>query len=120
MTITTSYGRVVNGAIQYAPKPLVINGQSMWTNSATVYHLNGWFTVRKTSMPTKKGYYYTEYWEEDEEGYEVVQRWQEHEVVEPEPSKLDILIERTSMMDDVITAIMEDIIPDLYAVEDDE
>lgn len=120
MGITDKFGRVVNGAVQYAPKPLVINGQRMWTNNATIYHQNGWFTVRRTPMPTKEGFYYTEYWEEDEEGYEVVQRWREHEIVEPEPSEIDMLTERVGMIDEVITALMEDIIPDLCAVEDDE
>ena len=72
-----NYAKLENGALKYAPVPLVIDGENVWTNVESVYLENGYCKVIRTASPVKDGHYYTTYWEM--EGAEIVQKWEEHE-----------------------------------------
>ncbi|MGN0806822.1 MAG: hypothetical protein ACI4MN_00015 [Candidatus Coproplasma sp.] len=74
-----------NGALEYAPVPLVIDGVNVWTNEETKYNALGYYKIERTEMPEKEGYYYTDFWELSEN--KVVQRWEEHENPVPEPTE---------------------------------
>ena len=72
-----SFGKLENGALYYAPLPLVINGENIWTNVEKVYNEQGYYVIERTQAPTKEGYYYTYYWEMGNN--KIVQHWEEHE-----------------------------------------
>lgn len=72
-----SFGKLENGALYYAPLPLVINGENIWTNVEKIYNEQGYYAIEWTQAPTKEGYYYTYYWEM--ENNKIAQRWEEHE-----------------------------------------
>ena len=74
-----------DGAIEYAPLPLVINGENVWTNIEAEYNALGFYEIKRTEMPEKEGYYYTDFWELADN--KIVQRWQEHENPVPEPTE---------------------------------
>lgn len=65
------------GLLTYAPRPLVIDDNVVYTNDSTIYIENGYYPIVKTEQPVKEGYYYTEYYEQVEN--EIVQKWAEHE-----------------------------------------
>ena len=52
-----------SGALEYAPLPLVINGENVWTNIEGTYNEQGYYLIERTDTPIKEGYYYTDYWE---------------------------------------------------------
>ena len=74
-----------DGALEYAPLPLVINGKNVWTNIEAEYNKLGFYEIKRTEMPEKEGFYYTDYWELAEN--KIVQRWEEHEAPIPEPTE---------------------------------
>lgn len=74
-----------DGTLEYAPLPLIINGEKVWTNIEGEYNKLGFYEITKTEMPEKEGYYYTVFWEL--ENNKIVQRWQEHENPIPEPTE---------------------------------
>ena len=74
-----------DGGLEYAPLPLVINGENVWTNIEAEYNALGFYEIKRTEMPEKEGFYYTDYWEL--ENNKIVQRWQEHENPIPEPTE---------------------------------
>lgn len=74
-----------SGALEYAPVPLVINGVNVWTNIEAEYNKLGFYEIKRTEMPEKEGFYYTDYWELSEN--KIVQRWEEHEAPIPEPTE---------------------------------
>ena len=74
-----------SGALEYAPLPLVIDGENVWTNIEAEYNKLGFYEITRTEMPEKEGYYYTAFWELSEN--KIVQRWQEHEAPIPEPTE---------------------------------
>ena len=74
-----------SGGLEYAPLPLVIDGVNVWTNIEAEYNKLGFYEITKTEMPEKEGYYYTVFWEL--ENNKIVQRWQEHENPIPEPTE---------------------------------
>lgn len=74
-----------DGALEYAPVPLVINGENVWTNIEGEYNTLGFYEIKRTEMPEKEGFYYTDYWELAEN--KIVQRWEEHENPIPEPTE---------------------------------
>lgn len=74
-----------DGALEYAPLPLVINGKNVWTNIEAEYNALGFYEITRTAIPEKEGYYYTDFWELAEN--KIVQRWQEHENPIPEPTE---------------------------------
>ena len=74
-----------SGGLEYAPLPLVINGENVWTNIEAEYNALGFYEIKRTEMPEKEGYYYTDFWELAEN--KIVQRWEEHEAPIPEPTE---------------------------------
>lgn len=90
--ITGDYG------VEYAPSPLVIDGENVWTNIPETYFAQGYYPVIKTEMPEKEGYHYISYWEQ--ENGSVVQKWEEHEIP-PEP------IAEVATEEDINQAIQE-------------
>lgn len=74
-----------DGALEYAPLPLVIDGKNVWTNIEAEYNALGFYEITRTEMPEKEGFYYTDFWELAEN--KIVQRWQEHENPIPEPTE---------------------------------
>lgn len=86
MAYNYKYAKIKNdGELEYAPLPLVINGEKVWTNIEAEYNKLGFYEITKTEMPEKEGYYYTVFWEL--ENNKIVQRWQEHENPIPEPTE---------------------------------
>ena len=74
-----------DGGLEYAPLPLVINGENVWTNIESEYNALGFYEITRTEMPEKEGYYYTDFWELAEN--KIVQRWEEHENPVPVPTE---------------------------------
>ena len=74
-----------DGALEYAPLPLVINGENVWTNIEAEYNALGFYEIKRTAIPEKEGFYYTDFWELADN--KIVQRWQEHENPIPEPTE---------------------------------
>lgn len=74
-----------SGGLEYAPLPLVINGENVWTNIEAEYNALGYYEIKRTAMPEKEGYYFTDFWELAEN--KIVQRWEEHENPIPEPTE---------------------------------
>ena len=64
--------------LEFAPLPLLINGNNVWTNIPEIYIENGYYPIEKTKTPEKEGFYYISYWEF--ENNKCVQKWEEHEV----------------------------------------
>lgn len=94
MTINKKYAKLENGALIYAPTPLIINDEPVWTNDESIYLEQGYYNVVLTDKPVKEGYYYTSYWEI--EGSNIVQKWEEHEKIvippiEPDPTADQVL-----------------------------
>lgn len=74
-----------SGGLEYAPLPLVINGENVWTNIEAEYNALGFYEIKRTEMPEKEGFYYTDFWELAEN--KIVQRWEEHENPVPVPTE---------------------------------
>ena len=74
-----------SGGLEYAPLPLVIDGVNVWTNIEAEYNALGFYEIKRTEMPEKEGFYYTAFWEL--ENNKIVQRWEEHEAPIPEPTE---------------------------------
>lgn len=88
--------------IEYAPKPLIIDGQKVYTNDEHLYNQQGWYKVVETARPTREGYYYTPYWEIVDNTCE--EQWEEHaNPPEPEPTWEDTIEAQV-----MFTAIMTD------------
>ena len=68
-----------SGDIEYAPIPLVIEEENVWTNAPDVYTECGYYPIRNIEIPERDGFYYTYYYEL--EGNEIVGKWEEHEEV---------------------------------------
>ena len=86
MSYNYKYAKIKeDGGLEYAPLPLVINGENVWTNIEAEYNALGFYEIKRTEMPEKEGYYYTDFWELAEN--KIVQRWEEHENPIPEPTE---------------------------------
>lgn len=66
-----------SGGLEFAPLPLIIDGLNVWTNVEAKYNSLGYYEVICTDTPQKEGYYYTFYYEI--ENNKLVQKWEEHE-----------------------------------------
>lgn len=64
-----------NGSIQYAPLPLLINGNT-WTNDVKLHESFGYYPVIKTRKPEREGYYYTSYYVF--ENNTCIEKWKEN------------------------------------------
>lgn len=71
------------GSLVYAPLPLAVNEENVWTNVPEVYIGQGYYPIVKTEMPEKEGFYYTSYWAIEKK--KCVQKWEEHEIIPEEP-----------------------------------
>lgn len=69
-----------SGELEFAPLPLVINGDNVWTNIPEAYIENGYYPIERTKAPEKEGFYYTDFWAF--ENNKCVQKWEEHEIPE--------------------------------------
>lgn len=68
------YAKLINGALQTAPKHITIGDKNIWNASAETMLSQGWKLVVFTDAPeAPSGYYYESAWEEDET--EIVQTW---------------------------------------------
>ncbi len=86
-------------SLEYAPSEFDYNGLHYnATNSEEIYNAIGYLRFIKTEMPYKEGYYFTAFYEV--ENNELVEKWEEHE--EPEAPIYDVATE-----EDIRIAIKE-------------
>lgn len=64
--------------LEYAPIPLFIDGVNVWTNEEAKYNSLGYYEIVRTESPTKEGYYYSSFYELEEN--KLVEKWEEHEI----------------------------------------
>ena len=69
------YGKLIDGALHFAPKKLPGNGVNVWNAPAEMYLAQDWKPVVFTEAPDDPpaGYYYEGGWEEQAES--IVQTW---------------------------------------------
>lgn len=70
-------------SLVYAPLPLIVNGENVWTNTPEVYIGQGYYPLIKTDMPVKEGFYYTSYWTYDTDNKICHEEWEEHKIPTP-------------------------------------
>lgn len=79
------YAKLIDGALQYAPNPIRVDGRDIFTTDPTLY---GYKPVVRPDPPEQEGYYaIPNGWEETET--ELIQKWRLEPVPTPEPSDLD-------------------------------
>ncbi len=61
------FGKLINGAIKYAPYPLVDGDSVIYTQDANIYKAHGWKPIERSECPVTEKLYYTESWHEDED-----------------------------------------------------
>ena len=95
MANTNRFGKLIEGAITYAPRSLVIDGREIWNPRAETYAQAGYLPVvdAAPSEPPREGYHYTpDGWEERDGAIRRV--WREEANPPPPPrrwTRLDIL-----------------------------
>lgn len=81
------YAKLINGAIYYAPNPILHNGLMRYNPPGSVYEAEGYKPVRYTDPPTPEpGYTVVPSWVETAE--EIVQMWTEEEELNPDENRL--------------------------------
>lgn len=79
------YAKLIDGALQYAPKRLTINGRVHYHPSVELYESLGYLEVVETPYPEisegEEAKYYESYWEE--QNGQIVKVWTETEPSEP-------------------------------------
>lgn len=70
-----------NGFLVYAPKPLIIDGEKIWTNREDLHLNQGYYPVIFSEKPVKEGYCYEAYYELVDN--QIIQKWKEHKIEEP-------------------------------------
>lgn len=87
-----NFGRAsLNFTIAYAPTPLIIGGEEVYTNDPAVYHEQGWFDVVITDKPEDTATkIYTPYWRENISDKKVFCYWHEEERPVPDDTIEDI------------------------------
>ena len=68
------YGKLVNGELRGAPRPIKTADGDVFTNDPTVYLENGYKEIVMTSYP-QDGKYYVSSWSENDT--QIVQTWTE-------------------------------------------
>lgn len=76
--INRNYGKIVNNKLEYAYRPMLINGEWHSNPSNELLLELGYKPIEYTEMPVKEGYYYTSSFED--EGSKILQVWTEHEI----------------------------------------
>lgn len=100
------FAKLENDTLVYAELPLVIDGQNVWTNDASVMLTQGFYPVVRSEMPTKDGYYYTESWAVVDN--ELVNTWTEHAIETTETSVVTKSVEeQIADLQEAVTAIYE-------------
>ncbi len=78
------YAKLIDGALQIAPKKLLGDGVIVYNPPAEMYLEQGWKPVQYTDPPeAPSGYYYESSWEEQTEA--IVQTW----TLTPLPDDID-------------------------------
>ena len=78
------YGKLIDGALQIAPKKLPGDGVVVYNPPESMYREQGWKPVQLTDEPeAPSGYYYESGWEEQPEA--IVQTW----TLTPLPDDID-------------------------------
>ena len=78
------YAKLIDGALQIAPKKLPGDGTIVYNPPAEMYAAQGWKPVQYTDPPeAPSGYYYESGWEETAEA--IVQTW----TLTPLPDDID-------------------------------
>ena len=71
--LTTKYGRLIDGAVQYAPMPLMIDDKPVFTNREALYLAHGYKRIVNTPRPDEvEGFTLTSEWVETEDSIELV------------------------------------------------
>ena len=76
--VTTKYGKLVDGRVQYMPIPLTVGDVPTWTNDPAIYAAEGYLPVEHHAKPVREGYWYELSWQE-QDGV-IRQTWVEHEI----------------------------------------
>lgn len=76
------YGKLVNGELRGAPRPLKTADGDVFTNNATIYLANGYKPIILTDSPSD-GKSYIDSWTETET--EIVQVWTEQPQTDNDP-----------------------------------
>ena len=72
------YAKLINGALQYAPNHITVNGNNIWNASAELMLDQGWKPVVFTEQPEPEpGYYYESGWKETTK--KITQTWTKKE-----------------------------------------
>lgn len=66
-----------SGNIEYAPLPLVIDGENFWTNDPEKHLAQGYYPVIRTDKPVEEGFFFAEYFEFEEGN--IIQYWKRYE-----------------------------------------
>lgn len=92
MNKNRNFARVKDGALLYAPNPLLIGDTQYITNDPALYLRAGWKQVVKIPEPDPvEGYMWILSWEETDT--EVVQTWTQMEAPEPQPSEFETALQ---------------------------
>ena len=97
-SINRKFGKLVDGAITYAPRSLVIDGREIWNPRAETYAAAGYLPVVEASPsePAPEGYHYTpDGWEERDGAIRRV--WREEANPPPPPRRWTRLSIKTAL-----------------------
>ena len=97
-SINRNFGRLVEGAITYAPRSLIIDGREIWNPRAETYAQAGYLPVVEASPsdPPREGYHYApDGWEERDGAIRRV--WREEANPPPPPRRWTRLSIKTAL-----------------------
>lgn len=84
------FGKLVDGAVQYAPMPLVIDGRKVFTNREDIYLAQGYKKIVRTAEPEPvEGFVWTFQWVESDTEISMV--WEKIEIVPDENDPTNII-----------------------------
>ena len=81
-----------NNQLELPKIPLIGNGWASIGPTEVQLLSCGYLPVIENTKPVKEGYYHTPYYEQEEN--EIIQKWKEHEILQPEQSPQDYLWEK--------------------------
>lgn len=76
--ITQRYGKLIDGGIEYATIPIMVDGVETWTNDPAVYASIGYLPIAYTDKPKTEGYWYEVSYVE--RNGVIVREWIAHEI----------------------------------------
>lgn len=74
------FGKVEDRNLVFCKQPFLIDGVKTWSTDPEILKQAGYYPVCYTEEPVREGFYYTDYWVQENE--QCVQHWEEHEVTE--------------------------------------